>query len=126
MPTIRTLKNGITVANFSSPHPFVFDSGDVLLPVPEYLTKALMLKPIEREVRNAGGWTDIEIEFELTREVRNELEWYENYGHNIDIVLVPLPVMAAIKNAGLPIGKARVVRVVDRVNKIVSSEKFCV
>ncbi len=44
---------------------------------------------------------------------------------DIDVVLVPFPVMTALKDAGISIGKARVIRVADRVTKMIHIDRFC-
>lgn len=119
------LKNGITICNFSSPHYFKFITGEELPGTPKAMTERLMLNAVETEKPNSNGWTDIEVRFEMTEPVRKELERL-NDDSDIDVVLVPLPVMTAIKESRMPVGKARVCRLADRVNKLIYSDKFCV
>ena len=126
MPTITT-KKGLTIANFSSPHQFLFDDGSILPGCSPERSKALMLHPIEKETVNPKGFTDIELKFEMSGEVRKALS--ESLNSKIDIVIVPLPVMVALKEAD--IGEAsnlpfRTCRVKDRVTKEVYSNRFCI
>ena len=123
--TKAVLKNGLKVANFSSPHPFLFEDGVSLEACSPERAKELMLNAIEVETPNEKGWTDIGLTFSMTEKVSAALDEAERDGE-VDIVLVPLPVMTAIRSAGRPIGKARVIRVVDRVSKAISCNKFCV
>lgn len=121
---IVKLRNGIVVANFSSPHQFTFDDGTVLAACSAERSKFLMLEAVETEVPN-GRWTDIVIRFNMSENVRVALN--ELCGHpGIDIVLIPFPVMTALKEAGVSISKFRVVRVADRVTKVIHSDKFCI
>ena len=123
--TKAVLNNGLKVANFSSPHPFVFEDGTSLGACSPERAKDLMLQAVETEVPNEGGWTDIGLEFRMTEAVASALDEVET-DTDVQVLLVPLPVMTAIRSAGRPIGKARVIRVVDRVSKAISCNKFCV
>lgn len=120
---VVVLKNGIRIANFSSPHQFIFDDGTVLPQCYPSRSNGLMLNSIEVATPNQS-WIDITLRFELSNAVSaaiNELELRED----IDIILVPFPVLEALKAAGQAIGKCRVCRVADRVTKVLHSDKFC-
>lgn len=124
-----TLKTGVCVANFSSPHSFTFDDGSVLEHCAPEMANALKLDAVEIEHRwpigfNSGLGVDVELSFKLTKEVAEALLELE-HDPCVDIILVPLPVMTALKSADMPIGKARVCRVADRVTKVICSNKFC-
>lgn len=118
------LTSGLVVANFSSPHPFTFTDGRVLGGCFPDRANALSLEQKEIEIPR-GGWTDVELTFEMSPAVSDELARL-NSDPSIDIVLVPFPVMGALKAAGLPIGKCRVCRTADRVAKTVFADKFCI
>jgi uncharacterized protein (DUF302 family) len=124
MVPVIELKNGVRVANFSSPHPFTFDSGETLPACSPERAKELMLESVEVAVPGIKGTTDIQLEFKISEAVKAALAELER-DEGIDIVLVPFPVMQALKDAGLSIGKARVCRVADRVSKTIFSDKFC-
>lgn len=118
------LVSGLVVANFSSPHPFTFTDGRVLGGCDAERSAALSLE--QREVEHAqNGWIDVKLTFEMSPAVSDELNQL-NADPSIDIVLVPFPVMGAIKAAGLPIGKFRVCRTADRQTKVVFADKFCI
>lgn len=131
-PTV-TLKNGLRVANFSSPHAFYFDDGSVLPAVSEELCKRLSLDQIEREYKRyyKDGlflYTDIVLRFEMNSVVDQALSTLLN-NSDVDIVLVPFPVMEAWKNQGnttILNHKIKVVRVKDRVSKVIYSDRFCI
>lgn len=123
MSKITTLSNGVRVMNFSSPHPFIFTDGSVLPPVDADTARALMLDAVEIEHTN-GRWVDVELVFKLNDTVREAVEAAQ--ASDVDIVLVPLPVLSAVKAAGMPIGKLRVCRVADRVAKTICADRFCI
>lgn len=142
LPVVR-LSNGLRVANFSSPHSFNFVDGSVLPACTADRSQAMALDAREIEVKNmtrtngvltifqSGGipFTDIYLEWEMTKNVKDDLydlmssgEWEE-----FDILLVPLPVMQAIKKDGMTslLDKARCVRIADRVTKAAHIDRFC-
>lgn len=122
-PTV-TLKSGLVVANFSSPHPFTFTDGSVLAACSSEHARALMLTPIEIERPSpCGRFTDIELTFEMSPDVLRALVAV-NRLDSVDVVLVPLPVMKAMSPGTCP--KARTVRVADRVAKVIHHDRFCV
>lgn len=122
---VVVLKNGVRIANFSSPHPFVFDDGTELPACdPERSRKLLLQADEQKRVSPSGLWMDVELQFRLTApvtEALNELEADDA----VDIVLVPLPVLQAMKSYGKKIGKCRVCRVADRVSKVICANVFC-
>lgn len=121
---VVTLKNGVRVANFSSPHPFTFDDGTVLPACSPERARSLILEQAELSMQRVR-WTDIEHSFELTPGVREAIAELQDDAY-ITIILVPLPVMQAIKDDGGPIGKCRVCRVADRISKTIYSDRFCI
>ena len=118
------LVSGLVVANFSSPHAFTFTTGEVLPACDPERSKALMLSSVESTI-DRGKWTDIKLVFEMTKPVWDELKRMQA-DESVDIIIVPLPVMEAMKAACMPIGKCRVVRVADRIAKTIHSDRFCV
>jgi hypothetical protein len=122
METI-TLKSGLRVGNFSSPHPFVFTTGEVLPGCSPETARELMLEAIETETHREG-WVDIGLVFKLSDSVRKALISAE--AENVDVVIVPLPVLTAMKAEGMRIGKMRTCRVADRVAKTIWPDKFCI
>ena len=123
--TTAILKSGIKVGNFSSAHPFTFDDGTVLGACTAERCKAMMLNSEEVELPGIKGTTDIKLEFSMSREVLNGLGIAED--SDIDIVIVPFPVLQEYKKRhDMEDSKLRVIRMVDRVNKIASSTRFCV
>ena len=124
-----TLVGGIRIANFSSPHPFLFTSGEELPGCSPEISKSLMLHTTEVEHLNVCGWIDIELRFEMSEIVEDALNALCDQD-NVDIVLVPLPVLRAADNSeGMHPSvkeKARVCRVADRVTKALFPDRFCV
>lgn len=131
MPHV-TLKNGLKVANFSSPHPFTFEDGTVLEACSPERARALMLIAEEIEMEQEG-WTDIALSFKLSPEVKGALMVASRLDY-LDIVLVPLPVRKAIDEAVELDGFGailrndifRTIRVKDRVTKEIYCDRFCV
>jgi hypothetical protein len=126
MPIIK-LANGVRVANFGSPHPFNFTTGEILPACSPERVKALTLRVVEKEEPNPNNpdITDIEICFELTDEVEGALELAQE--REVDVVLVPFPLLAAVKEAGFfpRFPKIRVIRSADRITKAIYPDRFC-
>jgi hypothetical protein len=123
---VVTLTNGVRVANFSSPHPFTFTDGTVLPACSAERAQASKLEAIETETPHptCSGVVDLQLDWKITSYIVRELHKLDR-NENVDIVLVPFPVMTALKNAGMPLGKARVIRNADRVKKEIHIDKFC-
>jgi hypothetical protein len=136
MPIVA-LKSGLRVANFSSPHPFTFVTGEVLPACSPERAKALMLEVDEVEVKNPKGFTDIRPSFRMSDAVEQELEKLLGCYTDFDVVLVPLPVLQAIRACDVAAGGmgsdkwhrmlrfTRSCRVADRVAKTVYGDRFC-
>lgn len=128
---VTTLTNGVRVANFSSPHSFVFVDGKVLEACSKERSEKLALEAEEVSTMNPTCWDqkgipvkDISLTWKMTEAVARELDnLYASGG--FDILIVPLPVMTAIKAAKRHIGKARCIRTFDRNSKTVCIDKFC-
>lgn len=132
-----TLKNGLRVANFSSPHPFTFDDGSILPACPEDTVgagKLVAKENITERYVNGVLVQDVKLDFELSESCKTLL-FFLGERNDVDIVLVPLPVLQCIKNLALNytdsfierwLEKCRVVRVKDRMTKVIFSDKFCV
>ena len=130
MPT-AVLSNGLRVANFSSPHPFKFVDGTEIPACSPERAKGLMLIADEKvgrvSITTPKGVVEVEnidLEFRLSDSVEKAL--LEAMNSRADIILVPFPVLRAMKDAGISIGRCRVIRVADRVTKAIHVDKFCV
>ena len=120
---VVTLRNGLRLANFSSPHSFTFDDGTELPPCSPERAERLVLRACERET-DRGKWKDIALGFTMTPVVMDELTRLEK--SDVDIILVPYPVMTALRECEVSLTKVRCVRMVDRVRKIASCDRFCI
>ena len=132
-----TLSNGLTVANFSSPHPFNFTTGKVLPACEKKWVKKMSLDIAEnnlntaytmmigRRKHNPVKISDIQIKVHVTQIVIDALDKL-NKDTNIDIVLVPFMLLQALKDGGWPHKKCRVIRVADRITKEIYPDKFCI
>lgn len=119
-----TLSNGKKVGNFSSPHPFEFTDRSVLPAVSPELSKELSVLFNEVELQNG----DVELTFSLTDRVLGAIqEWMST---DVDVVFCPLPMITAIKERlgreWLIDSPFRCVRIEDRINKLVSTDKQCI
>ena len=126
MPTIK-LSNGLTIANFSSPHTFTFTSGEVLESCTPERSSKLMLRAVEKETQNPKGFSDIDLNFELSDVVKEAL--IEAHGDDVvDVVLVPFPVLSSVRESGTSslFPKIRTIRCANRVTKEIYPDRFCV
>lgn len=121
---VVTLSTGVRVANFSSPHEFTFTDGSVLPACSDQRARWYMLKSDELET-DQGKWVDIELQFFTSADIELEISALEKRD-DIDIILVPFPVLEAHKQLGLGVGKCRVCRMADRVSKMIYHDRFCV
>ena len=134
MDRIIELTNGLRIANFSSPHPFTFTDGSILPEVSieeaERLKIDFIEKPYEHMTANGVNYHDIELSFELSDEVLNEVgRWNEKFRNRlVDIVLCPLPMITALKNDEVLLQATpfRAVRMGDRIKKLAEIDKFCI
>jgi len=121
-----TLNNGLRIANFSSPHAFTFDTGEVLEGCSPEHCKALSMERKTSEVTisiDNGSWIDCSVSFELTDAIDDEILSIE-IDDEIDIVLVPFPMLNAMKEANCDLSKFRVCLLADRIKKTIHSNKF--
>ena len=91
-----TLTTGVVVANFNSGHALVFDDGTILPACEDDRVNALKCVPREVEVPNPKGWVDIDLTFNVTTEILHELGALQ-YDDDVDIILVPLMLMRAVR-----------------------------
>jgi len=148
MPIV-TLKSGLRVGNFSSPHSFTFVTGEVLPACSPERAKALMLEALEvatrrehgLDVRYHGGWVDIALTFRMSDVVLDALRAVQPLIElgAVDVLIVPLPVKRAMdewlaerarNDEALDIlvevqHHARTCRVADRVTKTIYGDRFC-
>jgi len=127
MPLV-TLKSGLVVGNFSSPHSFTFTDGS-MLPACQPERSALgALSAEETDVTKGrkARWTDIKIDFSLSDTTRAAL--HDASKVECDVIIVPRVVLEALRKAGrdLAVTKFRTIRLADRVSKIAFADKFCV
>jgi hypothetical protein len=123
--TKTTLGNGLRIGNFSSPHPFKFNTGEVLDGVDPDESRMLSLERTEKESTGTDSrFSDVEISFQMTDSVWDALEKAE--AMDVDIIIVPLPIKTAMETARLwtKSGKFRTCVLSDRVTKTVHSDKF--
>lgn len=137
---IVTLKNGLRIGNFSSPHTFTFNTGEVLAGCSSERANALMLETEEVEVPSeCGRWTDIQLKFKMNPAVLQAVLEVDLAA--MDIMLVPLPVRRALdeflaqanskeereifRRVSFRANICRVCRSADRVTKVIFSDRFC-
>lgn len=130
---IITLSNGLRVGNFSSPHSFTFIDGNVLPKVSDNFAKEMMLDLKETPVRNHKHGPKVKTvkkDFRLTPLLHEAIAWWVTIYETdqVDVVLVPLPVMDAMSKvfseSKLMAMPFRVISVADRVTKAIEIDKF--
>lgn len=135
---IIKLSNGLLVANFSSPHEFKFEDGSILpahdneyslkyqITFIETLLSDNTLLAIKDEIN------DVFLRFELSNDVMELVHYWNNMSSvgNVHRVLIPMPMMTALREkmsmGWIRNSPFRVIRVEDRINKLISISKFCI
>ena len=124
-----TLSNGIRVANFSSPHPFVFQDGSKLNGLTPEKSSQLELIVVENDESDG----DVSLDFILSDSAIAELNyWLDVHQQDkVDRVIIPYPLMMAMKQAGwtkqqIKASPFRVVRMTDRIKKLAAIDKWCI
>ena len=130
---VTTLKNGLVVGNFSSPHDFNFDTGEILKACDPERSERLKVDFIPNiSIQNIRG---IEIKnnsltFGLTPELKEEVVKILMSRNNADIILIPLPMIQAIKkdmpDLNISETQFRGVKMKSRTEKLTLSQEFCI
>ena len=130
---VTTLKNGLVVGNFSSPHDFNFNTGEILKACDPERSEKLKVDFISNiSIQNIRG---IEIKnnsltFGLTPELKEEVVKILMSRNNPDIILIPLPMIQAIKKdmPDLNISETpfRGIKMKSRTEKLTLSQEFCI
>lgn len=133
---VVTLTNGLRVANFSSPHSFNFEDGSILEACTPDRVAAGALERTEEE-RPWGFFDRDDIvavvpKFSLSEQVWNLIVELEQ-DDKVDIVLIPFPVLEALRNARRENGKSLLeevskvgtICVKDRQTKTIYINRFC-
>ena len=133
---VVTLTNNLRVANFSSPHPFNFEDGSILESCSPDRVKAGALNR-EDEERPWGMWDRDDIVAVVPKFTLSDTVWglivELEQQKDVDIVLVPFPVLEALRNAkgidGIPylemVTKVGTICVKDRQTKEIYINRFC-
>ena len=131
-PSIK-LDSDIRVVNYSSPHPYTFHTGEVLPACSDEVAQETKLEAHHNKTYNDKGWLDVSISYCLSKMQYEELPKLVAF-NEIDIILVPYPVLNALKSelnwetkwADLVWEKIRVCKLHDRVTKVIRSDEFCI
>ena len=139
-PIIK-LNNGLTVMNFSSPHEYIFTSGEVLPACSDEVAQKYKLNS-NHTLHNRGIYSDVLIKYDISDDMYRALQGATIYD-DIDIILVPYPVLdawslriklRAFSNdmekydhdaAERVLLKIRTCKLDDRVTKKIRSDQFC-
>lgn len=122
LPTV-TLSNGLVIGNFNSPHPFTFEDGSVLPACSNEVAKATELNS-EDTIEFNGVFYDVTKKFVMSAACKERLMNVMAFSM-CDVIIVPLPVLMALKENKFPIWLFRTGFVVDRINKKLSINHFC-
>lgn len=129
-PFVTLAGSNLNVVNFSSPHPFDFENGQVLAACSEERSKALSMGSndvtTERVLPNGKTLEVVTKRFVLTDECRDELYRLQN-DVNVDVILVPFPTLQCVQELGLmgSLDKVATIFLVDRIKKLISTRRFC-
>ena len=130
---IYKLSNGLRVANFSSPHPFRFTDGTEIPAVSDELAEKLLLD-VDEQLCNERNrkFKTVKVDWSLSEAVSDEIDyWFTFFAmKKVDIVIVPLPVMTALKSIwnekDVIKSPFRVIRVANRIAKTIYCDKYCI
>lgn len=130
--SIITLKNGVKVANFSSPHTFTFEDGCKLEKCDAReagLFKVQFKEKVVKDIRDIAG---VEMDFMLSKPLLSRINmWEQLYNEKkVDIVFCSLPLLTAIKKI-LDVKELmkmpfRGVRTKDRNKKLILTDRFVI
>ena len=137
-PSVKLLSD-VRVVNYSSPHSYRFHTGEVLPACSNEVAQDTKLEAHHGKKASLDlygedrGWDDISINYSLSLMQEEELTKLAKFDE-IDIILVPYPVLNALKSelnwetkwADLVWEKIRVCKLHDRVTKVIRSDEFCV
>ena len=125
-----TLTSGLNVVNFSSPHPFNFESGQVLDACSPERAQDLSMGSDDvitpTSLPNGKSMEVVTKRFSMTNVMFVELDRLQN-NVNVDVILVPFPTLQALQMSGeiAEYTKVATIFVVDRVSKAISVTRFC-
>lgn len=122
---VTVLQSGLHVANYGSYHTFEFDDGSLLSAVSRTRSEAITLTP-QQELLPSPYYEyvqDVRLRWKLTALLRENLRILRVH-EEIDVLIVPTPVLEALKNEEDEVGKCRVCWLVSRAPKVCSSKMF--
>mgnify|MGYP003148775292 CR=1 FL=1 len=97
------LDNGISVVNFSSAHPYKFETGEILPPCTLEVAHKYKMKNIEitqttiKKNSNVDlQWTDVTMNYGMTKDILTALDELTKI-ETVDIILVPFILVDTIK-----------------------------
>lgn len=129
-PSMNLQGSNLNVVNFSSPHPFNFESGQVLEACSAERAKLLSMGSDDVidlvSLPNGKLIEWVTKRFAMTDDIRRELDLLQN-DVGIDVILVPFPTLQCLQQSGeiSKYTKVATIFVVDRVSKAISVSKFC-
>lgn len=121
---IVTLSNGLKVANFCDESTMQFSDGNILLAVEN--DRFEVLSPKHQIIPTAGKKNTIDLHTSYKNDSRIKEEMMALDGRNdIDIVLVPIPVMEALKEWGYDIAKSKArTKCFDKITRTLRIDQF--
>ncbi len=131
MPFV-TLTNGLKIANFSSPHEFKFEDGSILNKCSDYRANLLKVDFIENKIFNEKlKIYDIKLDFGLSEQLKDQIDFIINYVDEFDIILIPLSMLNAMKNHNkynkkISLLPFRCIRTKNRLDKTIRIDEFCI
>ena len=121
------LTNGLRISGFSSTHPYTFIDGCVLDGCSKERAYSLRIDSKESESPGIRDTIDITLKWVMTENVLAELRRLDGI-EDVDIVLIPLPLISALKDGGHwpSFAKLRGHKFADSVTKICHIDRFCI
>ena len=120
---VATLTNGVRVANFSSQHPFTFEDGTILDAVDSATASMGTVRKVEKKVADHGNRIDVGVDFYMTPDCAVALLTAQKLP-GVDVIIVPLPVLVALRASAGGIGICRTCIITDRAKRICAIDRF--
>lgn len=121
---VTTLNNGIRVANFCDANVIIFTDGNVLAACDH--DRAVDLEPRHRVTAGVGkkNSLDLHTSYDANPIIQDEMRALDGR-NDVDIVLVSIPVMEALREWGYDLAKSKArTKVIDKITKTVRIDQF--
>lgn len=128
---VVTLSNNVRVANFSASHEIKFVDGSILPACTFMRDREMTLIYHEKNIGKFVGEhqtvaiNDVEIVWDISPSMGTELTRLLAIP-GFDVLIVPSPILQAMKSKKMQIGRARSVVLINKLSDLACIDKFCI